>query len=52
MHMSKHFKAQREANGALFLASQEFKFKVDDAHLNPTDMQSYQTFEANSMIEE
>jgi exosome complex exonuclease DIS3/RRP44 len=52
MRLSKHFKAQREKDGALFLASQEFKFKVDNNHVNPTDMQVYQTFEANSMIEE
>lgn len=52
MRLSKHFKAQREKDGALFLASQEFKFKVDNDHVNPTDMQVYQTFEANSMIEE
>nr|CAJ2476172.1 unnamed protein product [Leishmania braziliensis] len=52
MRLSKHFKAQREKDGALFLASKEFKFKVDNEHVNPTDMQMYQTFEANSMIEE
>ncbi|EPY18517.1 exosome complex exonuclease DIS3/RRP44 [Strigomonas culicis] len=55
MKISKHFKEQRERNGALFLASQEFKFTgkdVDNSHLNATDMQVYQTFEANSMIEE
>ncbi|KAG5500358.1 hypothetical protein JKF63_03450 [Porcisia hertigi] len=52
MRLSKHFKEQREKDGALFLASQEFKFKVDNDHVNPTDMQVYQTFEANSMIEE
>ncbi|KPA85538.1 putative Rrp44p protein [Leptomonas pyrrhocoris] len=52
MRLSQHFKAQREKDGALFLASQEFKFKVDNDHVNPTDMQVYQTFEANSMIEE
>lgn len=52
MRVSRHFKAQREKDGALFLASQEFKFKVDNDHVNPTDMQVYQTFEANSMIEE
>nr|CCC53322.1 putative rrp44p homologue [Trypanosoma vivax Y486] len=52
MRLSRHFKALREKDGALFLASQEFKFKVDNEHLNPIDMQTYQTFEANSMIEE
>ncbi|KEG08632.1 putative mitochondrial exoribonuclease DSS-1 [Trypanosoma grayi] len=52
MRLSRHFKAVREKDGALFLASQEFKFKVDNDHVNPTDMQAYQTFEANSMIEE
>ncbi|KAK7197429.1 rrp44p-like protein [Novymonas esmeraldas] len=52
MRLSQHFKAQREKDGALFLASQEFKFKVDNDHVNPTDMHVYQTFEANSMIEE
>lgn len=52
MTLSKHFKEQREKDGALFLASQEFKFKVDNEHVNPTDMMTYQTFEANSMIEE
>ncbi|KAG5474265.1 hypothetical protein LSCM1_03044 [Leishmania martiniquensis] len=52
MRLSKHFKAQREKDGALFLASQEFQFKVDNEHLSPTDMQLYRTFEANSMIEE
>ncbi|PBJ74085.1 exosome complex exonuclease RRP44 isoform X1 [Trypanosoma cruzi] len=52
MDISRHFKAMREKDGALFLASQEFKFKVENDHVNPTDMQVYQTFEANSMIEE
>eukprot|EP00658_Telonema_sp_P-2_P007429 TRINITY_DN12770_c0_g1_i2.p1 TRINITY_DN12770_c0_g1~~TRINITY_DN12770_c0_g1_i2.p1 ORF type:complete len:572 (-),score=181.61 TRINITY_DN12770_c0_g1_i2:214-1929(-) len=52
MRLSKHFKDVREKNGALFLASQEFKFKIDNDHVNPTDMTKYQTFEANSMIEE
>lgn len=52
MRLSRHFKAKREADGALFLASEEFKFKLDNDHVNPTDMQNYQTFEANSMIEE
>lgn len=52
MRLSQHFKGLRERDGALFLASQEFKFKMDNDHLNPTDMQTYQTFEANSMIEE
>lgn len=52
MRLSRHFKAKREADGALFLASEEFKFKIDNEHVNPTDMQHYQTFEANSMIEE
>ncbi|KAH9599826.1 Dis3-like cold-shock domain 2 [Trypanosoma melophagium] len=52
MKLSRHFKQKREKDGALFLASQEFKFKVDNEHVNPTDMQVYQTFEANSMIEE
>lgn len=52
MKISRHFKEQREKDGALFLASQEFKFKVDNEHVNPTDMMTYQTFEANSMIEE
>lgn len=52
MRLSKHFKSIREKDGALFLASEEFKFKIDNAHNSPTDMQHYQTFEANSMIEE
>lgn len=52
MRISRHFKESREKDGALFLASQEFKFKVDNDHVNPTDMMVYQTFEANSMIEE
>lgn len=52
MRLSKHFKALREKEGALFLASQEFKFKIDNDHVNPTDMMLYKTFEANSMIEE
>jgi exosome complex exonuclease DIS3/RRP44 len=52
MDISKKLKDERMRAGALFLASQEFKFKTDDEHLNPTDMTKYQTFEANSMIEE
>lgn len=52
MRISKYFKEKREADGALFLASEEFKFKIDNDHVNPTDMHHYQTFEANSMIEE
>lgn len=52
MQLSRVFKAARERDGALFLASQEFKFKVDNNHVDPTDMVAYQTFEANSMVEE
>lgn len=52
MRISQYLKDQRSKAGALFLASQEFKFKVDNDHVNPTDMVTYQTFEANSMIEE
>nr|CAC39259.1 Rrp44p homologue [Trypanosoma brucei] len=52
MQLSRHFRKRREKDGALFLCSQEFKFKVDNDHVNPTDMQAYQTFDSNSMIEE
>ncbi|CCW71468.1 unnamed protein product [Phytomonas sp. Hart1] len=52
MTLARHFRAQREKDGALFLASQEFKFKVDMNHVDRTDMQEYETFEANSMVEE
>lgn len=52
MRISKYFKGKREDAGALFLASQEFKYKIDNDHLNSTDMVAYQTFDANSMIEE
>ena len=52
MRLSRTFKESRVKAGALFLASQEFKFKLDNDHVNPTDMTKYQTFEANSMVEE
>ena len=52
MLLSRVFKQAREKEGALFLVSQEFKFKVDNNHIDPTDMVAYQTFEANSMVEE
>lgn len=52
MKLSKQLKASRIEAGALELASQEFKFKIDNDHVNPTDMTSYQTFETNSMVEE
>ncbi|CCW60883.1 unnamed protein product [Phytomonas sp. EM1] len=52
MTLARHLRANREKDGALFLASQEFKFKVDMNHVDRTDMQEYETFEANSMVEE
>lgn len=52
MGLSRKLKKQRDEAGALTLGSQEFKFKIDNDHVNPTDMVTYATFETNSMIEE
>uniref|UniRef100_A0A7S1W5K4 Ribosomal RNA-processing protein 44 n=1 Tax=Neobodo designis TaxID=312471 RepID=A0A7S1W5K4_NEODS len=52
MRLSRILKARRDEAGALTLGSQEFKFKIDNDHVNPTDMVQYQTFETNSMVEE
>ena len=43
---------KRIAAGALTLASPEVKFVLDSESLNPTDVQSYTLFEANSVVEE
>jgi exosome complex exonuclease DIS3/RRP44 len=52
MRFSRILKQRRDEAGALTLGSQEFKFKIDNDHVNPTDMVQYQTFETNSMVEE
>lgn len=52
MRLSRLMKKERDEAGALFLSSQEFKFKLDNDHVSPMDMSKYVTFEANSMIEE
>ena len=52
LHLSKCLKAKRKEAGAVFLHSLEFKFKLDDHHLNPTDMIQYESYDTNSMIEE
>jgi exosome complex exonuclease DIS3/RRP44 len=52
MRLSRILKQKRDEAGALTLGSQEFKFKIDNDHVNPTDMVQYQTFETNSMVEE
>ena len=52
LRLARVLKTQRNAKGALELASQEFKFAIDNDHVNPTDMTQYRTFETNSMVEE
>jgi exosome complex exonuclease DIS3/RRP44 len=50
--LAKIFRAKRIEMGALTLASPEVKFKMDDSSLNPTDVTSYQLYEANELVEE
>jgi len=50
--LARVFRARRIAAGALTLASPEVKFVLDSESLNPTDVQAYQLFEANSLVEE
>jgi len=50
--LARKFRAKRIAAGALTLASPEVKFVLDSESLNPTDVQSYQLFEANALVEE
>lgn len=50
--LARLFRAKRIAAGALTLASPEVKFVLDSESLNPTDVQSYQLFEANALVEE
>lgn len=50
--LARLFRAKRIAAGALTLASPEVKFVLDSESLNPTDVQSYQLYEANALVEE
>jgi exosome complex exonuclease DIS3/RRP44 len=50
--LARLFRAKRIEAGALTLASPEVKFVLDSESLNPTDVQSYQLFEANALVEE
>jgi len=50
--LARKFRARRIAAGALTLASPEVKFVLDSESLNPTDVQAYQLFEANALVEE
>lgn len=50
--LARKFRKRRIDAGALTLASPEVKFVLDSESLNPTDVQSYQLFEANAVVEE
>jgi exosome complex exonuclease DIS3/RRP44 len=50
--LARLFRAKCIAAGALTLASPEVKFVLDSESLNPTDVQSYQLYEANALVEE
>ncbi len=50
--LARKFRARRISAGALTLASPEVKFVLDSESLNPTDVQAYQLFEANALVEE
>jgi exosome complex exonuclease DIS3/RRP44 len=50
--LARKFRSRRINAGALTLASPEVKFVLDSESLNPTDVQSYQLFEANALVEE
>lgn len=50
--LARILRKRRIAAGALTLASPEVKFVLDSESLNPTDVQSYQLFEANALVEE
>ncbi|KAL4471595.1 hypothetical protein ABPG74_008488 [Tetrahymena malaccensis] len=50
--LAKKLKQKRIDNGALSLASTQVKFTFDDETHNPVDVQFYQMYETNSLIEE
>ena len=50
--LARKFRERRINAGALTLASPEVKFVLDSESLNPTDVQAYQLFEANALVEE
>jgi len=50
--LARIFRSKRLEAGALTLASPEVKFTLDSESLNPTDVQSYQLYEANAVVEE
>jgi exosome complex exonuclease DIS3/RRP44 len=50
--LARKFRKRRIDAGALTLASPEVKFVLDSESLNPTDVQAYQLFEANAVVEE
>ncbi len=50
--LARKFRKRRIDAGALTLASPEVKFVLDSESLNPTDVQAYQLFEANALVEE
>jgi len=50
--LAKILRRRRIDAGALTLASPEVKFVLDSESLNPTDVQAYQLFEANALVEE
>mmetsp|Transcript_10950 Transcript_10950/g.13845 ORF Transcript_10950/g.13845 Transcript_10950/m.13845 type:complete len:1080 (+) Transcript_10950:70-3309(+) len=50
--LARIFRKRRIDAGALTLASPEVKFVLDSESLNPTDVQAYQLFEANALVEE
>ena len=50
--LARILRKRRISAGALTLASPEVKFVLDSESLNPTDVQAYQLFEANALVEE
>ena len=50
--LARKLRVRRIAAGALTLASPEVRFVLDSESLNPTDVQVYQQFEANALVEE
>jgi len=51
-HIARTLRARRIEDGALTLASPEVRFRLDDAHENPTDVAVYALKEANALVEE
>lgn len=50
--VAKLLKEKRIEKGALHLASNQVKFDIDTETLNPTDVEIYEQYETNSLVEE